>query len=599
MFDKLRKYQKGITLIEIILGIGIFLLFAVGIFSGIQFIYTTVYQSRIRIIETAILNGQIELVRNMPFHDVGIINGVPAGLLEPTTSTTRNGVTYDITRTVRNIDDPYDGTIGGIPNDISPADYKLVEISVNCESCRQRVPLTMTTYLAPKYLEGNPNNGALFIQVFDAQALPVVGATVDVDAVVGTTTVDITDTTGNDGFLRIFDLPAGVAAYEIVVTKAGYTTDRTSSSTIALPNPTKPHATVVAQDVTEISLSIDRESQIAMTTQSIFCTPQGSVQVNRFGTKLLGTSPDTLKVNDTVITDGTGAHTYTNVVWDSYGFKVTGYDVLGTLPALPLSVLPNTLDNIDLIVGPETGDSLIVHVYDSVTGEPISDAGVQLTADGGFDQSSQTGIGYIRQTDWSGGSGQEILVDDTRYYSDDSNVDVLTTPGNVVLYSLGPNYAASGELTSSIYDLGTNVNFLYLDWAPIGQPAAAGADALRVQVATSASSTPASWDFIGPDGTNSSYYDQDNFDIHSSHDNDRYFRYKLYLQTASSTITPALSDLTMTYTTACTPPGQVFFGGLTDGQEYTVLVTKDGYTSSSQSVVVSGDIIFGVSLTSN
>ncbi|MCB9798640.1 hypothetical protein H6758_02855 [Candidatus Nomurabacteria bacterium] len=596
MYPRLSKCHKGITLIEIILGIGIFLLFAVGIFSGLKFIFTVVYQSRVRILETAILNEQIEIVRNMSFYDVGIINGSPAGNLEATITTVRNGISFDIVRTVRNIDDEYDGTIGGDPNDTSPADYKLVEISVNCVSCRQRVPLTMTSYIAPKYIEGNPDNGALFIQVFDAQAQPVAGATLDIDAVIGTTTIDITDTTDNEGYLRIVDLPAGVNEYTLVATKAGYTTDQTESSTEALPNPVKPFASVVAQDVTEISLSIDRVSQINLTTKNIFCNPQGSVQVNRLGTKLKGTDPETLKVNDNIVTDGSGVYGYSSVIWDSYGFRATGYDILGTVPAMPLSVLPNTSNDIDLILGPDSDDSLVVYVYDSVTSEPISDATVRLTDGAAFDQSSQTGVGYIRQTDWSGGSGQENMLDDTMYDSDNGGVNVISSAGNMMLQSVGPDYVASGELVSSVFDLGVGVNYLYLDWQPIAQPVATGENSLRIQVATSASSTPATWNFLGPDGTDATYYDQNNFEIHAGHDNDQYFRYKVYLSTNTTTQSPTLSDITMTYTTACTPPGQVYFGNLVNATEYTATVSKDGYETSTQAVIVSGDIVFGVSL---
>ena len=54
---------------------------------------------------------------------------IELGVLEHTKNITRNGVVFNLVTTVRNIDDPYDGVVGGSPNDTAPADYKLVEIS--------------------------------------------------------------------------------------------------------------------------------------------------------------------------------------------------------------------------------------------------------------------------------------------------------------------------------------------------------------------------------------------------------------------------------------------------------------------------------------
>ena len=63
------------------------------------------------------------------------------------------------------------------------------------------------------------------------------------------------------------------------------------------------------------------------------------------------------------------------------------------------------------------------------------------------------------------------------------------------------------------------------------------------------------------------------------HDGDRYLRYKLFLSTQSATNTPDVSDVAFTYTTACTPPGQVIFQGLSSGT-YDVSVAGSGYSSS-------------------
>jgi len=48
------------------------------------------------------------------------------------------------------------------------------------------------------------------------------------------------------------------------------------------------------------------------------------------------------------------------------------------------------------------------------------------------------------------------------------------------------------------------------------------------------------------------------------------------LSTASSTVTPVLSDLSMNYVTACVPPGQAYISGLSAGT-YSYSVSSSGY----------------------
>ena len=69
----------------------------------------------------------------------------------------------------------------------------------------------------------------------------------------------IEDTTNNDGLLQIVDAPPGVEAYEVTVSKSGYSQDHTYTvGAPENPNPSKPHSTVAIQQLTELSFAIDR-----------------------------------------------------------------------------------------------------------------------------------------------------------------------------------------------------------------------------------------------------------------------------------------------------------------------------------------------------
>ena len=140
-------------------------------------------------------------------------------------------------------------------------------------------------------------------------------------------------------------------------------------------------------------------------------------------------------------------------------------------------------------------------------------------------------------------------------------------------------------LVSSIFDMATTTNFHSLNWTPFDQAVEVGADGVRFQVASNLELTATStWDFVGPDGTAGTYYNVPGENLSSVHDNDRYIRYKLYLHTDDSEYTPILSGLSMTFASECSPPGQIFFGGLEEGQ-YELIVTADGYQDYFNDVI--------------
>lgn len=589
----LLRRRRGMSLIEIIVAIGIFLLFAGGVYAGISFIFKVVYQSRLRIVEMGILNEEMEIIRNIAYEHVGTVGGSPSGILNHTATTTRNGMIFNITRTVRNIDDTYDGTIGGTPNDTTPADYKLVQLEVICATCDQRTPAKITSHVAPKHLEGDPTRGALFIRVFNATAQPVQGASVHVVATTTNPAIDLVDTTDNAGYLRLLDLGAGAGAYHITITKDGYTSDGTLASSALVPNPVKPPASVIAQSVTSISFSIDLASTVTLTTANALCSVVSTVPVNVLGTQRIGTDPDVFLINQNITTNGSGAYTLTNIPGDSYLFEPSNYNLIGSIPQLPLALAPGSTQPVQLILGANSTYSLLVNVYDNATNQPISNATVTVTSTG-YTGSGLTGVGFIRQTDWSGGSGQTLFEVANRYWTE-TGLETASAPGDIKLRLVGSDYVSSGELESSIIDFGSPVSFVNLLWEPLGQPGATGVSSTRWQIATSNSTTTPTWNYLGPDGTSGTFYDQLTPAVGAEHAGKQYLRYKLFLGTETATSTPTISDVMVTYTNSCTPPGQVYFGSLSN-QEYFVTVERSGYQTKTERITVDGDVLLGVGL---
>ena len=578
--------NKGFTFVELLVGVAVFTLLVISVYNSYISVFNVVYASRAKIEATSLINEQLEIVRNLPYSDVGIISGIPAGKLEHIQTIVRDTNIYTVTTTVRNVDDPFDGTLGGSPNDLSPSDFKLVEIDIDCSNCRTTFPtMVVTTRVAPKNLETASTNGALFVRVIDANGNPVSDADVHIENNQASPRIVIDDVTNSAGLLQIVDAPPGINAYEITVTKTGYSTDKTYAASVSNPTPSKPHATIVLQQVTQLSFIIDKLSTFNVTSVTNNCTPVPSIDFSITGTKLIGL-PSLVKYSQNNVTDSNGVLSLNNIEWDNYTIaNIDGaYDLIGINPISPLSIVPNSTQNLQLIMSPKNSKTLLITVKDGATTLPLSGVTVELDGPSGYDVTKITGVGFIGQTDWSGGSGQATSTDDTKYLSSDGNIETQDPVGDIELKKFFGDYSTSGVLTSSSFDTGSASNFQNVIWNPTSQPVAVGSPNIRVQIATN--NDGGTWDYFGPDGTTGTYYTMSNQNIFSGNSGNRYLRYKVYFDTASTTSTPNLSDISFTFTSNCTPPGQVWFQGLSSGN-YTVTLSKTGYASQTININIS------------
>ena len=579
--------SRAFGLVEVVVGTAVFLTIAIASYNAYISLFKLVDLSQYRVLATALANEQFEIARNMPYSDVGVQGSIPSGKIPYTQNLIRGGTTFVVTSIVRNVDLAFDGTIGGTPNDLSPADNKKVQVTVSCDGCRGMQPITLTGQVAPKNLETASQNGALFVRVFDASAQPVQGASVHVQNIATTTTIIIDDVTDANGMLQLVDVPPDSNAYRITVTKAGYSTDRTYPATITNPIPPKPDATVLIQQVTQVSFAIDKVSSVHVSSVTPTCEVIGNFDFSLAGDKEDG--PLLPKYAQNHITNGSGLLDITGLEWDIYtlGPIDDTYDLIGVNPLNPFTLNPDTDIDLQLILAPKNPQSLLITVKDSVTQLPISDATVRLTGPGGYDETFTTGRGYLNQSDWSGSAGQVTFVDPLKYFQDDGSLDVATSSGQVLIREVFGTYNANGWLESSTFDTGSDSNFYSLIWSPTDQPALAGPESVRMQFATAASTSPTGpWNFVGPDGTGGTYYTSSNSSLSNVHANHQYARYKLFLSTDDTTVTPNVSDVSLTYTSACVPPGQVVFPSLVDNETYSVTVSKTGYLPQTVDIAI-------------
>lgn len=582
----LKHSQGGFTLIETIVGAAVFLLIALSVLQTYVVIIDAIRTSRSKVTATALANEQFEIARNLPYADVGIIGGLPSGKIPHIQTIVRDGQSFLVETTIRNIDDPFDGTIDGTPKDLSPSDYKLIELNIFCPTCKNPNPIQFDTYIAPQSLETASMNGALFVRVFSAVGQPIQGANVHIENNQAIPAITIDDTTNNEGLLQIVDAPPATEAYEIIVSKPGYSTESTyTTGAPANPNPSKPDATVALQQVTQISFAIDLLSNLNVSSLTDTCSSIPNIEFSLRGLKLIGTDPDILKYSESHITNSNGEKTISGLEWDNYGliFNDASYNLAGIIPLLPLTLNPNTNQNLKLVVVPKNPKGLLVTVKDASTELPLSDATVRLEGTD-YDTTFTTGRGFLRQTDWSGGSGQNDFIDQTRYFDSDGNIEISDPSGEILLEKTLDEYAPSGYLISSTFDTGSVSNFHQINWQPQDYPLETGDDSVSFQIATN--NDKETWNFLGPDGTSNTFYTLTNQGINLLHNNDRYVRYKVFLKTADTNFTPIISDVSITFTSACVPPGQVLFSGLASG-EYSLTIEKNGYQTFNDTINIS------------
>lgn len=579
----LKTNKFGFTLIEAIVGLTIFAVIAVGVYQTFSMATQLIQVSRFMITSAALSTEQYEIIHNLPYADVGVVADIPAGILAATQNITRDNINFLVETKVRNIDDPFDGTLGETPNDTSPADYKLVEITISVPGNSRFKSQTYTEYIAPKNLENSSTNGALFVRVFDANGQPVEGADIHIENNSTTPAIIINDTTDKDGFLRIVDAPPGIEVYEITASKSGYSQEKTyPTGAPANPNPVKAHASVLIQQVTQISFAIDIGSTLNVESLTETCEAISDVSFSLVGAKLIGLTPDVLKYSDNFSTNASGLKTITDLEWDTYNLTITDsfYDLSGTISPIPFSLVPDSTQDVKVVVSPKNPNSLLVGVKQGGAELPLSGVTVKLEKLG-FESELITGRGFLRQTDWAGGSGQDNFTDPTKYYSSDGNIETANPAGEIKLKSAFGDYAVSGSLISSSFNTGSASNFYQLTFTPQDQPDQTGTDSVRLQIATNNDNT--TWDYKGPDGTNGTFYSAANPNINNIHNGDRYFRYQLYLSTASTTYTPNVGEVSFTFSSLCVPSGQVIFSGL-EADDYTLTISKSGYQTSIENI---------------
>jgi len=259
--------RTGFTLVEALVGMALILIVFLGIFSAYHLGLKVIDQSKNKITATAIANGEIEKIRNLPYLSIGTIGAelpYAKGVLESLTNVISNGIEYQIERKVKFIVDEADGTGG---NDSCNWDYKRVEIRVSWGG-RFAGEIKLISDFSPKdkieeiqTCQEQPG-GILSVLVFDAFGNLVSFPLIEVFNPKTNSLVDSANPSNGK-----YDFPLATSTYKVVVSKSDYSTERTYGiDEIAIPE--KPHPIVMEGQLTNISFQIDRLSSFRVYTLS-------------------------------------------------------------------------------------------------------------------------------------------------------------------------------------------------------------------------------------------------------------------------------------------------------------------------------------------
>lgn len=366
----------------------IFALISVTFFSVITVGTRHILISKNRLGAIALANEKMEIVRNLKFEDVGTVSGVVSGNIPQEEDVETNGKKYTVETLVRYEDDPFDGTLGGSPNDAAYKDYKTVKIIVSWNNGGQdQGSVDVVSRFVPPGLEvASSGEGILSISVFSDQAEGAGVAQSSVHITNPDTGVDETIQTNDAGNATLVGAGESINNYRITVSKSGYE----AVSTFApypetVYDPVDVHASVVEGTLNMVGIIQNKLAAIKLQTKDYLGNDKSDISFKLTGGRKLGTnvlSPFdnvyNLDVSDQ--TNGDGEKVYDSVSPGDYNLELTSddYEIIGTNPALPFFLSSEMSQEVEIKVAEKNKTSILFLVQRNSDNTPIEGASVQL-----------------------------------------------------------------------------------------------------------------------------------------------------------------------------------------------------------------------------
>lgn len=394
---KFNCYKKGVSIIEALVLVFVFSLVTVSFYSVFSVGSRYVISSKNKIIATALANERMELLRNLPYADVAVVGGIPAGPIDPDEDISLEGRTFRIITDIRFYDDPMDGIAGGSPDDGVANDYKIAEVSVfwggdPVDSKTERA--TLSSRFVPPGVETSVGGATFSINAIDYAGNPVPSVNINVYNDNLSPTVDYTTHTDANGNLLLQGVLIDTGQnYKITMNKTNYEMVVTYSPLTAGFIPEDQHSTIIGGALNQKVMRIDLLSDITLKSRDPFGEVVPSVFFDVKGGRQLdnGSVPggEKYNFNQSITTDSSGEFFVENISPGNFSineltFLPNNYlfwkvDSSSGISPAKFSVSPGADFSTDVIMINRDLDGVLIRVLTAGTTDSIEGAEVKLT----------------------------------------------------------------------------------------------------------------------------------------------------------------------------------------------------------------------------
>ncbi|MFA5871825.1 MAG: prepilin-type N-terminal cleavage/methylation domain-containing protein [Parcubacteria group bacterium] len=433
--------QKGFSLLEVVSAVFIFSIVFLSVYGAFNAGLKSLVQSKRRTEAAALANEKMEIIRNLAYAEIGMVNGFPSGAIAQDEDVVRSSNAFHVHTNIRYIDDSFDGLDAEDENHII-TDYKLAKVEVTWAGASTGKGVIVVSKFVPDGVESDVGGGSFRINILDGTGSGISGVDTRIINSSIPDPVDIHTTTDSSGTILLV-LPEGDRSYEISVLKDGYenVTTMPPYPTTAY-DPTDEHASVIAGYLNTKGIIIDKLSTLNISTRSLLDAALPSIGLHIDGGRIIGTDHvDPLvkikNVIEDVVTDENGTKNLTDTPPGVYNVALTepNYTLVETSINNPVPLSPAQTADLVMYIAPSNVNSLVVKLSNAVTGDPVERANVRVFNGTDFDQTQITAQkNYIYfppftdpPTTMSAGSYTvEVSVDGYESYTGSVDVNLLT-----------------------------------------------------------------------------------------------------------------------------------------------------------------------------
>ncbi|HQI03309.1 MAG TPA: prepilin-type N-terminal cleavage/methylation domain-containing protein [bacterium] len=141
-----KKFIKAFSLIEVLVSLFIIMILVLSVYPLINFSLQITADNKNQVQAINIANQKLEQIRNLPYNDIGTIDGVVPGVIPDSEVIIRNGK-FNINTTVVFFDDDYDGLLEDANDDF--IDYKKVTVRVTWQGRAGEKQVIMSSVFIP------------------------------------------------------------------------------------------------------------------------------------------------------------------------------------------------------------------------------------------------------------------------------------------------------------------------------------------------------------------------------------------------------------------------------------------------------------------